>query len=111
MPSIPSPSPNAWPAWLITSAWLATTSSASLARRTVCSTKQVFQCGQAEWMHSPRRSASPVVKPEPNSSENQPGRSPPAMSPSDVAEAQRAIRPSGTIVAAAPDAAALTASS
>ena len=43
----------------ITRAWLATTSSAVRARRIVCSTKQRRQCGQAAWMHSPRRSARP----------------------------------------------------
>ena len=82
-------------AWVITSAWLATTSCAVRARRIVCSTKQRRQCGQAAWMHSPRRSARPRMVPVPNSSASQPGRSPPWMSPSSVTSAQRAIRPSG----------------
>ncbi len=74
----------------ITSAWFATTRSAPRARRMVCSTKQRFQCGQAAWMHSPRRSASPASRPVPNSSPNQPGRSPPCKSPS--ARRQRPAR-------------------
>ena len=48
-------------AWAITSAWLAITRSAVRARRMVCSTKQRRQCGQAAWMHSPRRSARAAI--------------------------------------------------
>ena len=84
-------------ACVITRAWLATTSCAPRARRIVCSTKQRRQCGQAAWMHSPRRSARPRMVAAPNSSASQPGRSPPWMSPSAVTSAQREIRPSGMI--------------
>ncbi len=53
-------------------------------------------------MHSPRRSASPDVNAGPNSSTNQPGRSPPSTSPSDVAPAHRTSSDSGTSEAGAP---------
>ena len=109
-PTLSSSPPHA--ACVITSAWLATTSSAVRARRIVCSTKQRRQCGQAAWMHSPRRSARPRMVAAPNSSASQPGRSPPWMSPSSVTSAQRAIRPSGmTEAGASRDMAGPTASS
>ena len=46
-------------------------------------------------MHSPRRSARVAMNAAPCSSPNQPGRSPPWMSPSSVTAAQRAMRPRG----------------
>ena len=79
----------------MTSAWLATTSRAWRAARTFFSTKHRRKCGQAEWMHSPRRSASAVTRPRPISSASQPGKSPPTRSPASVAPIQRAISASG----------------
>mgnify|MGYP003693536307 CR=1 FL=1 len=47
-------------------------------------------------MHSPRRSARRVMRLRPNRSSSQAGRSPPIMSPSRLASAQRASRPRPT---------------
>ncbi len=47
-------------------------------------------------MHSPRRSASRPMRPRPSRSSSQAGRSPPIMSPSRLASAQRASRPRPT---------------
>ena len=69
----------------MTSAWLATTRRAWRAARTFFSIKQRRKCGQAEWMHSPRRSASELTRARPISSASQPGKSPATRSPEAVA--------------------------
>ena len=76
----------------MTSAWLATTSRACRAARTFFSTKQLRKCGQAEWTHSPRRSASAVDPAARRSARRaSPGKSPATRSPASVAAIQRAI--------------------